>query len=173
MIYNGFGCFRYFTVDSNVLAAISAAGMMLYQLEVLFEGKSEAAEYMIFLKFIGTSSVTLTFIVVLIFLGPTQGYRKMFSGTGLTLHLICPLLSIFSLCFLENSIPITGNQLLWGVMPTAAYGFIYIIQVVFTKKWKDFYGFNIGGCWYIAFPVICMISALLAQALRFLHNFFS
>lgn len=33
----------------------------------------------------------------------------------------------------------------WGVVPTAVYGVVYLVMVVFVKRWTDWYGFTFGG----------------------------
>ncbi len=35
-------------------------------------------------------------------------------------------------------------------MPTVLYAALYFIMVMITHGWEDFYGFNIGGMWYVS-----------------------
>ena len=72
---NGLKQFRYFTVLSNILCAISALIMAISQIG----GNVSRSAFL--LKYLGTVSVTLTFLTVLLFLAPSQGgFAQWFSG---------------------------------------------------------------------------------------------
>lgn len=142
--------FRYFTVLSNAFCALSALVMALCQLT----GRVPEAARLF--KYLGTVSVTVTLATVLFFLGPTQGYRELFSGYDLYMHLIGPLMAITSFLFLEKgNMPLSKAPL--GVIPVALYGVVYLYKVIFApqeSRWKDFYGFNRGGKWPLAFAAM-------------------
>lgn len=170
MTTGGTKCFRFFTNDSNIFAALTALAVVPFNIRSIRSGKDEIPEWVLTLKMVGTAAVTLTMAVVIVFLGPTQGYVRMFSGVCLELHLICPLLAIISFCFFERGMRITKKRLLWTLVPTFIYGTVYLVNVVFTKVWPDFYGFNIGGVWYISYFALPAFTYLLALCLRALHN---
>ncbi len=170
MSTSGTGCFVFFTNDSNILAALVSLLIVPFNIKSVISGKDEIPEWALTLKMVGTAAVTLTMMVVVLFLGPTQGYGIMFAGICLELHLICPLLAIISFCFLERGMQITKKRLLWTLAPTFVYGTVYLVNVVFLKTWPDFYGFNIGGFWYISYCVLPIVTYLFALCLRALHN---
>ena len=172
MARSGTGCFVYFTNDSNILASLFCLLLVPFNIKALKSGKDEIPQWALLLKFVGTVAVTLTFLVVVFFLGPTQGYALMFSGVCMELHLICPLLCIFSFCFFERGLCLSKKQSWWGVVPTLIYGTLYLVMVVFLKRWEDFYGFNIGGLWYVSYVVLPAVTYLFARCLRALHNKF-
>ncbi|MCQ2354608.1 MAG: hypothetical protein MJ102_05820 [Clostridia bacterium] len=172
MSSGGTGCFRFFTNDSNILSALISLAVVPFNIKSIISGKDEIPDLIMTLKMIGTAAVTLTMTVVLVFLGPTQGFAKMYSGVCFELHLICPLLAIISFCFFERGLFITKKRLLWVLLPTFIYGTVYLINVVFIQTWKDFYGFNIGGFWYISYFVIHIVTFLIALVLRSVHNAF-
>lgn len=161
---SGTKIFRYFTVLSNAFCALSALVMGLCQLS----GRVPDAARLF--KYLGTVSVTVTLATVLFFLGPTKGYRELFSGVDLYMHLIGPLLAITSYLFLEKRAMPLSTALL-GVIPVALYGAVYLYKVIFApeeSRWKDFYGFNRGGKWPVAFAamlvgtlVVCALLCLL------------
>ena len=161
---SGARCFRFFTIDSNIIAALASALMIPYNI------KGKAPGWALTLKMVGTSAIALTMTVVIFFLGPTQGYRKMYSGVCLPLHLICPLLCIISFCFLEKGVTFTKKRLLLGVLPSLIYGIIYLSCVVIFRVWPDFYGFNMGGKWYISIVAASAAAYLIALLLGKLHN---
>ena len=167
---SGTGCFVFFTNDSNILAALVALIIVPFNIKSIISGKDEIPVWALTLKMIGTAAVTLTMMVVVLFLGPTQGYGIMFDGVCLELHLICPLLAIISFCFFERGMQITKKRLLWTLAPTLIYGTVYLVNVVFAKTWPDFYGFNIGGFWYISYCVLPIVTYLFALCLRAMHN---
>ena len=96
-IQRGLKAFRYFTVLSNVFCAITALYMAICQ---AFDRVTPAT---IFLKYLGTVSVTVTILTVFLFLGPSQGgYGDLLRGENLYMHLIGPLLAILSFCLIEK-----------------------------------------------------------------------
>lgn len=156
----GVKAFRYFTVLSNVLCAVSALVMAISQ------ASGSVSPGVVMFKYLGTLSVTVTLLTVLFFLGPTIGYKVLLSGRDLYLHLIGPLMAIISFCFLEKRGLSLGTALL-GLLPVILYGSVYLYKVVFSpedRRWEDFYGFNKGGKWPMAFAammlgtlVVCLI----------------
>lgn len=170
MKFGGTGCFVFFTNDSNILAALCSLLMVPFNIKAIKSGRNEIPQWALILKFVGTVAVTVTLMVVLLFLGPTAGYAPMFEGNCLELHLICPLIAIVSFCFFERGIVLSKKQVLWGIVPTIIYGTVYLVNVVFTRVWIDFYGFNIGGYWYISYVVLPAVTYLFALALRAIHN---
>lgn len=145
---NGRKAFRFFTVLSNALCGVAALAMAVAQL------RGGVPRGVMLFKYLGTASVTVTLMTVLLFLGPSQGgYAPLFAGNGLYLHLIGPLLAIASFCFLEKD-GLTLPEALLGLVPVALYGVLYCYKAVFApekSRWEDFYGFNRGGRWPVAF----------------------
>ena len=149
-IQRGLKAFRYFTVLSNAYCAISALVLLISEMS---GSVSPAA---LLFKYLGTVSVTVTFLTVMLFLGPTQGYKKMLGGQDIYMHLIGPLLAIISFCFLEKR-EMTLATAMIGVIPVLIYGLVYLYKVIYVpedKRWDDFYGFNRGGRWPVAFAAM-------------------
>ena len=123
------------------------------------------------LKYMGTVSVTVTLMTVLLFLGPTMGgYKELMAGANLYLHLIGPILAIISFCFCEK-----GNMdiptALWGLVPVMAYGLLYLYKVIYAppeKRWEDFYGFNRGGKWPVSYAAMITATVIICMVLRVL-----
>ena len=170
MQVSGFTCFRYFTILSNVFAALTCAAVLPDAAKSLVRGVDGLSHGAMLLKFMGTVAVTVTLVVVLVFLGPTMGYDMMFTGSSLHLHLICPLLAIVSFCFFERGGAVSKKETMLGDLSVIAYGTVYLIMVVITGIWPDFYGFNRGGMWYVSYPVILLSGYVLSLAVRAAHN---
>lgn len=164
---SGLRALRFFTILSNVLCACVS-------LAVAITFRHGSMPYGIWLlKYIGTASVTVTFLTVMVFLGPTLGYKDQLKSWGLFLHLIGPLLAVISFCFLERAYPLSFSLSLLGILPVALYGVLYLYKVVLSPeehRWEDFYGFNKNGNWKISFSamvvgafLVCVILWLLCR----------
>ena len=173
----GFGAFMYFTVDSNVLSALGSLFAFYYSLKAIRSGVYNAPRCVALFRFVGAASVAVTFFTVLFFLGSLYGYAVMYEKNNLWWHLICPLLSMFSFAFFESGRKIKPAASVLSVIPTAVYGAVYLTMVLLVGEknggWADFYGFNIGGRWYISLFGMLAGTYLLGLALLSLRNLFS
>ena len=164
--------FKFFTTDSNVLSAAMALIVIPFEVVALIKGTSLTI-LPLAAKYIGTVAVTLTFLTVLFFLGPTQGYIEMFSGTSFFMHFLGAALAIFSFCFLEEG----KMSFLWifpALIPMAAYAVLYRHMVLdkgpLNGGWEDFYGFNVHDRWKISAVIMHTAMLLINIAVLLLHN---
>lgn len=171
---DGMGCFVYFTVDSNILAAVVSLILAVFEIKGMKTGKT-APKWAVILKFMGTVAVGVTFFTVMLFLGPTSevGFGPLVTGHNLFLHVLNPLAAMFSLAVLERKPNLRLAETLWGLVPTILYGIVYFYKVMILGPgkggWFDFYGFTLGGMWYlsaIALPLATWLIALGIWALR-------
>ena len=174
MTVHGVECFIYFTVDSNVLAALFCLVSIPYNIRKLLRG---TGEYPLWLKlgcFAGTAAVSVTFWTVIIFLGPIYGYDMMYVGINLPLHLLCPLMVFFTFVLFQNGKEFRFPLTLLGLLPTLLYGAVYLRQVVLLGVerggWKDFYHFNAGGRWYISIIAMSLATYLISVGVYFAHR---
>lgn len=159
---NGLAALRYYTLLSNLLCAVAALALAL----ALRGGEVPRGIWL--LKYVGTAAVTVTMITVLVFLGPALGYKSQLSGFGLWLHLIGPLLAIVSFCFFERFHALPLPLAMLGLLPVVLYGLVYLYKVVLCPaegRWEDFYGYNKGGKWPIAFAAMMLGGALVCLLL--------
>jgi hypothetical protein len=162
----GLKSFRYFTVLSNAFCAVTALVMAIAQLA------NRVAMPVVLLKYMGTVSVSVTLLTVMLFLGPTQGYGEMLRGRNLYMHLVGPLLAIVSYCLWEKR-PMSFGMALTGLIPVLVYGLVYLNQVILApeaRRWDDFYGFNRGGKWPVAFAAMLLGTFLLCVVIRWLYG---
>lgn len=161
-------CFHYFTVDSNILAAAVSLLLLIWQIAGLKSGKEPPA-WVMTLKAIGAVAVGVTFFTVVLFLGPMMGYGAMFAGANLFMHLVSPLLSMLSFILLERKPKLRFRTTFLCVLPTLIYGAVYFYEVIIVGPWKggwfDFYGFNMGGMWFVSAPLMLVATWLLSLAL--------
>ena len=152
---------RYFTVLSNLLCAVAALAVVICRLG------GALPDAVRWLKYAGTASVTVTFLTVIAFLGPTLGYKLMLTGPDLWLHLICPLLALLSY-FAWDRPDAPFAVVLLALLPVLLYGVLYIYRVLYApeeRRWKDFYGFNRGGKWPLSYAAMAVAAFLIGLAL--------
>ncbi len=183
---SGAHAFRYFTTLSNLLSGAAALTIVVCDALLLSHGGAALPDWAALIKYVGTVAVAVTFLTVVVFLGPSSGYGVMFANEGLFLHLIGPLLAVVSFCFLEKSAPLPWARTLLGLLPTLVYGVLYLVMVVFIgegkvdasgcsdaiekKGWDDFYGFDKGGKWAISMALMLIGTYALCAAILLLHN---
>lgn len=164
---SNFGRFIYFTIDSNVLAALALLAALPFKIRRLKDGKPLPFAVSL-LCLTGACAVAITFLTVVVFLGRVYGYGMMYAGNNLFLHLICPIGVMLSFVFdCECGKSISPAYAALGVSPVAIYGTVYFIMVIGIGKenggWQDFYAFNAGGRWYVS--VIVMLAAAYVTSL--------
>ncbi len=155
--------FRFFTVLSNTLCAVSSLVLLICQLS------GQVPQGIWLFKYVGTAAVTVTLMTVLVFLGPTApgGYKDLLTGSGFYMHLLGPVAAIISCCFLEEGTLSFAWSLL-GMIPTILYGILYLYKLKAAppgKNWEDFYGFDKGGHWKVSFTAMMIGTFLICLML--------
>lgn len=153
----GVNCFRYFTIDSNILCSITSIFMIIKAARYL--NNQFSPKWFTVLKFVGTCAVMLTFMTVACILYPFNTYlglKFFYGGSGFSLHFFNPVLALISLVFFEKYENVSKISILYSIIPMFIYGIFYIINVWFNKTWNDFYGLTFGYK-YIILPSIGMI----------------
>ena len=160
--------FRFFTCLSNVLCAAAAL------LTAAAAAIGPVPEWVWMLKYIGTAGVTVTMATVFLFLAPSFGrdWLVLLKGPDLFMHLVTPLLALASFCIFEKR-GMSFPQALWGMLPVVLYGPWYLYRTVYApegKRWDDFYGFNKGGKWPVAFAAMVAGTFLICMGIMALQN---
>ncbi len=172
-----FEMFKFYTVDSNILIGIMSLIMIIYERKLIKKEIKEIPNYVYLLKFIGTSAITLTFVVTLFFLSPQYGFYAMYNNSNLFFHLIIPILSIITYVIYEKHSSKYSYAIL-GIIPMFIYSIYYTLMIIthlndggLTFKY-DFYGFlggNINNI-YIVIPVIYLFAYIISITLMFLNK---
>lgn len=172
----GWAAFRFFTIDSNALCGLAAIFVVIYDASIL-KGKRDALpKYVSIFKFVTTVMITITFMTVICWLAPVQGFGRMYGGISSCTHMIAPLVTMISFfCFeYEKSERNLFLESLWGMIPVCIYGVIYLIMVIAIGQdnggWEDFYSFNKGGFWYLALIIMLAASYIFSLGVLFLHR---
>ena len=161
--------FRYFTTDSNLLAAAASVVLAVYEIR---GGKTKAA---VVFKYVGAAAVTITFLTVLCFLGPISGFHGVYSDEAFWLHMVCPLGFVVSFLFLDmRGMRLGVKDAVWALIPVAVYGAVYFIMTIAFGEdnggWPDFYVFNAGGMWPVTLLIFIIASTAVALLLRLAGN---
>lgn len=161
---------RFYTCQSNLLCSVAA---LLYALASL---AGPAPDWAWIVKYIGTAAVTVTMLTVFLYLAPAIGkdwYDVLLKRpSDLFMHLLTPVMALVSFCVLEKR-GLTFPRSLFGLLPVALYGPLYLYKTVFApeaKRWKDFYGFNRNGKWPLSFAGMLLGTFLICMGLMALQN---
>ena len=180
--FTGIHSFRFFTVLSNFFVAIVAVMVIVRDIKNLVHDSYDYPTWLITLKHVATTAVTITFLTVLLFLAPSfaiagKGYFTLLLGTHCYMHVLNPVLAILSYVFFESCHNINLKQSLYGLLPVAIYAVIYTTMVVFVGEanggWPDFYNFTFGGHnWVIPISATVMLMAnfIISLLLSKWHN---
>ena len=191
----GFGYFKAFTVDSNILMGVCALVYVIYTCKAYQRSKlcerdthvdrnirmtQKAAGHGVEMQMarpirifylVGTVAVQVTFLTVLLFLGPMgarmagiKGFLSFYTGDMFFFHLLHPMLALLTFFLQQPKCRISKADCLWTILPVFIYSMVYLINVVFLKTWNDFYGFTFGGR-YIVVPFVILIIYGLAYGL--------
>lgn len=169
LIEHGYESFKFFTTDSNVIAAAASLCMIVSQIKHI-RNKNEIPLAVILLKYVGTVSVMLTFCTVVLFLAPIYGAANVLSGTAFHMHAAAPLLSLISFCFIETDTKLPFRSTFAAIIPMLIYAVVYTANVVFLNTWMDFYSFNMGGYWYFTAPIIIISTYIISIITLLIHN---
>ena len=159
---------KYYTVLSNIFCGIAALIRLLYS---IMNKKSERKNMFIrLLKLSATGVVSVTFLTILLFLGPIYGHINLYQGANLWFHLIVPIIALIDFCLTNEGKPITFLQCIYTSAPTIVYGTAYLVNILLngTGEWpktNDWYGFVNWGL-----PVGIVIFAAIT-AVNVLVNF--
>lgn len=156
---------KFFTVLSNIFCAAAALLMCLFP----------RSHTVWVLKYVGTAAVMVTMLTVFLFLAPSLGkggLAQLLQGSDLFMHLLTPLMALFSFCVLERRGLDFGTALL-GILSVALYGPWYLYRIRFVpedRRMEDFYGFNRNGNWAVSFAAMLAGTFLLCMGLMALQN---
>lgn len=170
----GIRTFCMFTVDSNILAALSMLMCIPYTVDGLRTGYYHLPDWVVVLMHIAVTAVSLTFLVSLCILAPVKGFVLIFTGSRFFLHGVCPVLCIVTLCCFINSHIIRMWEALLALIPVAAYAAVYVVMVVVIGEdnggWNDFYGFATRVPIWVSAAVILPLTFAIVMLLRLGHN---
>ncbi len=170
----GIRTFCMFTVNSNILAALSVTMTIPYTIDGLRKHNYHLPRWVTVFTFAGVTAVTLTFLISLFILSPVKGFRLIFSGSRFFLHGVCPILAFVAFCFFMSAQNVSFSDQIIALIPVVLYSVLYYIMVVVIGEenggWNDFYGFATRLPLWIPVTFIIPITYAISSLIRFLHN---
>ena len=170
---NGLTTLGLFTVLSNLLNGAGSAALLFSLTRVLRGKRERVSRGALLLKYIGLADVGVTFLVILLFLGPAVGHAQLYRNANFWFHLVLPVFSAAEFLLWERDHAISLPQTLLPVIPIVIYGLGYTANLLINGygPWpdrNDIYGFAtwgipIGLC---IFALIALIGWLCALLLR-------
>ncbi len=170
----GIRTFCMFTVNSNILCAVSMAMVIPYTLDGRRKHNYHLPRWITRFVYMGVTGVGLTFVISLLVLSPVKGFFLIFTGSRFFLHGLCPILAIVAFCFFMSEQELTFRDNLLVLLPVFLYACLYFVMVVLIGEeaggWNDFYGFVTRVPMWIPMVLFLPITFLIAWGLRALHN---
>ena len=162
MLAHGTQCFKFFTIDSNILAAVASAIYLYFNIARAAGKEIATPKWLKVFKYVATNAVMVTFFVVLVFLIPVYAYTDgvsplfFYEQNCIILHLFGPLIAMLTMVVFERDDQIEKNLTLYQFVPVILYGIIYFSCVIIAGVWEDFYGFTFGGRYYLT-PIAAVL----------------
>ena len=170
----GIRTFCMFTVNSNILAALSSFLVIPYAIDGIRKKEYSLPNWVVTVMMTGTTAVALTFLISLFVLSPVKGFVPIFTGSRFFLHGVCPILNILAFCVFVTSHKITVKQSLFSLIPVGIYAAVYFVMVVVIPKelggWDDFYGFATKMPIWISATLLFPLTFGIATLVRLWHN---
>lgn len=170
----GIRTFCMFTVNSNILAAISSFAIIPYAIDGIRKKEYSLPNWVVVFMMTGTTAVALTFLVSLFVLSPVKGFVLIFTGSRFFLHGVCPILNILAFCLFITSHKVKVKETFYSLIPVAIYAVVYFIMVVAITEehggWSDFYGFATRIPFWIPALLILPLTFGIATVIRLWHN---
>ncbi len=152
----GLRSLRYFTVLSNLLEGFASV-YYIYAYKT-----RKITHSLLRLKYVAMIALMVTFLVVVVFLGPLMGYPMMYVGANLWFHLLIPLLALAEFLILDQE-EYTRTDTLYTLIPLLLYGFGYLTNILVNgvgvhsaNDWYRFFSWGIP----VGILILCVIVGL-------------
>ncbi len=162
----GISMFRYYTVDANFFTAAACIVCAPLEIKAYKNEQYGLPGWAVLFKFTGIVCLTLTFLVVVLFLMPMFGIEKMTEGSNVFMHFVIPVWCILTFVLSGQGKLVKKAFIPISLLPTFLYGIAYLIPIlgsdlntVVPSKHADWYGFAQVGPALIA-PVFLLLIAV-------------
>ena len=169
--YYDAGMLMYFTLLSNLLAAIGAAFMIPYAIEGIRKRRFSLPRWVVLFQFSGAICVIITMISTLAIILPTQGVQLAFGRFNLWLHIVTPLSTAILFQTIESNIYIRRKEALLCMIPYFVYMLAYLINVVILKIWDDIYMTMVYVPFYVSLTGMILLGFGITFGLRLIQNY--
>lgn len=148
----GLESFRYYTIDSNIIAFIASFAYSIAMVIDLIYEQDKNHHIINVLKYLGATALFITAIVVLTILGPMSSYKAvLLEDAMIYVHVLCPILTIISYMFVEKQTLRGYKVAFFPLSYTFVYGIIILIlnikkEMVGPYPFFEVYNHNIFFC---------------------------
>lgn len=161
----GVSMLKYYTVDANFLAGASCLICLPFEIYAAGRPGRRVPRWAGLLKFTGAVCLTLTFLVVVFFLWPMFGLKKVTEGADLFMHFVIPVWFVAVYCLSGEGASLSRRHLPAALIPTVLYGGIYLLRLLSMEEVTfgasgDWYGFARWGR-LILIPLFFLLLAVL------------
>ena len=159
--------FKYFTFQSNLYMGIVAFIYAYYQLQMMRGKKDKIPHVLNVFYHVGVTAVSLTFMIVVLFLAPGYGFDKMYRYANLFFHALAPVAAMANYMFFNKECHIRFTDTPFAIAPSLLYGIVYFIIVVSNNAYGDikydFYMFGKDGPWIGALNFLAVMAIAYAM----------
>lgn len=170
---NGFMAFSYYTMISNLFAAMSSAFVFPYAVEGIRKKRFILPKWVAVLHFMATVSIAITMIFVFGFISWASP-DDAFGGSNLVTHVFCPILILISFFQIEGGNVFTWKDRLLGILPLCLYLIVYFVEVVVIGEenggWQDIYRIRENMPVFLAVPLMLLLAFSVSTVIAIVSN---
>lgn len=136
----GASVFFFFTVQSNIFIIAMALVFLINEILLLRSKKSFINQTLLYIKYVATVAITITFIVFFTMLAPLMGIDYLVSFNNLSLHAIVPILAIVDFILFDTDINLTyPKSLISTIAPVSYVVFVYVGSIFKLQYGENLY----------------------------------
>ncbi len=166
--------FHLFTVNSNVIAAVSAAFIIPYAVEGIRNKRFTLPKWVSIIQYSGVICTTLTMLFAIVLIFPYLGPSVAFGGMNFWLHLVCPIMALILFYSVESNQKFLAGDSIIALIPFYCYAAAYIFNVVFKGiehgGWRDIYRLIKFAPAVVTGPMMFLLGFGIAALLRYSYN---
>lgn len=170
---NAFVSFIYFTMLSNMLAALSAAFTIPFAVEGIRKKRFILPGWIAVMHYCATVSITIMLLFVICFIS-WKSPHDAFGDFNLVLHIFCPITILTSFFQVENGYMYTAKDQLLGTAPFIIYMIVYYIETFLigagSGGWQDIYHIKEYPPYWINAILLLLFGFGISFMIRMLSN---
>lgn len=171
----GVATYRMFTIDSNVLVSACALLCIPCQIEGILNNNFHMPRWLVYILYVGTTAVSMTFLIAVAVLSPVAGFKEMlFKSSNLYLHFICPILAMVLFTLVAHDHHVKFKTTFIAMIPIFLYATVYAVMAFMIGEenggWRDHYRFNVYLPWPVTALLMILVAFGIATGLRVVHN---
>ena len=133
----GGSVFFFFTVQSNIFIIAMALIFLINEIVQLITKKSFINQTLLFIKYVATVAITVTFLVFFTMLAPLMGMDYLLSFNNFSLHAIVPILAIIDFVLFDTDINLTYSNSLFATISPISYVIFVYIGAIFKLQYGE------------------------------------